>query len=379
MPQPRSRPLPHSKVGQEYQRLTEKIQTLRQEITAWEQCLSDIQQRARQEVLPLQDQYAEELLELFALLEEQLQDRKLRWGKVQRVQAWESLAWFAAQAQELVGATHAEAFAAFCQRCQAEVGIPEEDEEDPEEAALFQALLESMGIPEEEAREAVRRGSKSPAGEAGVAGRPETTGESEDPRAPDWEAFFRQAGAKQAEEQRKKDQKTAAELRNHTLLRSWYRRLVSMLHPDREPDPQERQRKTRQLQELHQAYQSGDAWQILQQVEALGIATEVFAGDAGLKMLNQGLRKQQRRLQEQLQQIRWELQQHFGLPPFGKLTPEILEAHYARDVEEWQERIRTTQGECIQLAANPAETKQWLRELHRQHKAWVREQQWWYG
>ena len=374
--QPRAQAIPRSKAGQEYRRLTAKIESLQAEISAWEQCLSTVQGHARQELLPLQERYGEELLALFAVLEEQLQDRRLRWGKVQRMQAWESLSWFAEQAQVLlVGTAQAAALEAFWQRCQEEIGMPEGEEEDPEEEALFQALSESLGIPEDLIRAAVSEGKTSVKNNAPPVGEEAAT--ESGPQEPDWEAFFQQAGARRAEAERKKEQKAAAELRNHTLLRSWYRRLVSLLHPDREQDPAERQRKTRQLQEVHRAYQNGDAWQILQHAEALGMATEAFAGEEILKGLNQGLRKQQRRLQEQLQQMQWEIRQRFDLPPFGKIQPETLEAHYRQDVQQWQERIQTTREERMQLAAAPKETKSWLRELRRQHQAWLREQQWW--
>ncbi len=371
--QPRARPIPQTKAGQEYQRLLEKIQAMQAEITSWERCLTEIQARAGQEIIPLQAQYGEELLTLFALLEDQLQNQRLRWGKVQRSEAWKSLWWFAEESREFLSAEHEDALDLFCRRCQEECGMMVEEDsgiDDPEEEALIQAILESLGMRQADPEESLS--------EKDEVSRAEETTESQTPTGgPDWEAFFRQAGAQKAEEIRQAAQKTAAEMQHHTMLRSWYRRLVSLLHPDREQDPEERQRKTRQLQHLHHAYQTGDVWQILQQAEAFGIAKEAFAGEKALQTLNQTLRKQRKRLQEQLEQTRQEIRNRFGLPPFGQPRPETLEAHYARDLQNWKQRIQKAQEERERLAASPKETKRWLQELHRERKSWERQMRWW--
>jgi hypothetical protein len=57
-------------------------------------------------------------------------------------------------------------------------------------------------------------------------------------------------------------------------LRDVYRKLVSALHPDREPDPDARERKTRQMQQVNLAYDASDL------LTLLGLQLEIEQIDA---------------------------------------------------------------------------------------------------
>ena len=62
---------------------------------------------------------------------------------------------------------------------------------------------------------------------------------------------------KKTAKQRARDEKLKIEADETSLsIREVYRKLVSALHPDREPDPQERARKTALMQRVNQAYGS---------------------------------------------------------------------------------------------------------------------------
>ncbi|WP_262471530.1 J domain-containing protein, partial [Clostridioides difficile] len=47
-------------------------------------------------------------------------------------------------------------------------------------------------------------------------------------------------------------------------IREVYRKLASALHPDRETDPQERDRKTRLMQRVNEAYDKNNLLQLLE-------------------------------------------------------------------------------------------------------------------
>jgi hypothetical protein len=59
-------------------------------------------------------------------------------------------------------------------------------------------------------------------------------------------------------------QREAEEKQMSQSIREVYRKLASALHPDREPDPVERQRKTELMQRANEAYEKGNLLQLLE-------------------------------------------------------------------------------------------------------------------
>jgi hypothetical protein len=85
-------------------------------------------------------------------------------------------------------------------------------------------------------------------------------------------------------------------------LRAVFRRLVSALHPDREPDPAERARKNELMQRVNQAYETRDL------VTLLALQREEIDADPALSpdllaQHNQTLRAQLQQLQSEVQRI----------------------------------------------------------------------------
>ncbi|MBM3340842.1 MAG: J domain-containing protein [Betaproteobacteria bacterium] len=86
-------------------------------------------------------------------------------------------------------------------------------------------------------------------------------------------------------------------------VREVYRRLASELHPDREPNPAERARKTELMQQVNQAYQAGDLLALLElQLKIEQINPAHLAGMARERLLHYN-----HVLAEQLRQLRAEL------------------------------------------------------------------------
>lgn len=73
------------------------------------------------------------------------------------------------------------------------------------------------------------------------------------------------AGRKKSKKQLAKEaQREADEKQMSQSIREVYRKLASSLHPDREPDPSERQRKTVLMQQTNEAYEKSDLLRLLE-------------------------------------------------------------------------------------------------------------------
>lgn len=126
-------------------------------------------------------------------------------------------------------------------------------------------------------------------------------------------------------------------------VREIYRKLVSELHPDREPDPAERARKTALMQRVNQAYESRDLLVLLelqlsiQQIDAAALAN--VAQDR-LLHYNALLREQSQRLAEEIDEVSEPFTSALGarLPRQGA-TDFVLRALEA-DVRHLREAIR---------------------------------------
>lgn len=88
-------------------------------------------------------------------------------------------------------------------------------------------------------------------------------------------------------------------------LRDAYRKLVSVLHPDRERDPEERERKNELMQRVNQAYETQDLLTLLSlQVELANLDVKQLASPERVTQYNQVLREQLSRLESQLSGMR---------------------------------------------------------------------------
>ena len=97
---PPPRAIPQSQAGKTYQRLSKQLNGLRATRQDWERTLETCQSRAQQELLPLHERYATQALALLQLADQRLQDKSLRWGKLQQQKAWEALLYLGMHLQD---------------------------------------------------------------------------------------------------------------------------------------------------------------------------------------------------------------------------------------------------------------------------------------
>lgn len=146
-------------------------------------------------------------------------------------------------------------------------------------------------------------------------------------------------------------------------VREVYRKLVAALHPDREPDEQERKRKTELMQRVNTAYGKKDLLLLLElQLEVEQIDPEHLSNiaDSRLKHFNKILAGQLAELEQETEHIENMLRMELNMPFYAPLSPKQLMSGLAQDIEELQEDIIAIQKE-LELLQNPVSLKAWLK------------------
>lgn len=133
-------------------------------------------------------------------------------------------------------------------------------------------------------------------------------------------------------------------------LREVYRKLVSALHPDREPDVVERQRKTLLMQRVNQAYDANDLLTLL----ALQLEIEQIDAEHMASVTPQRLAHYNQILREQLIELEAELErcvEHFrgSVGARSKLTPDNVDREMGVEVARIELQIRELLHELTAL------------------------------
>lgn len=145
--------------------------------------------------------------------------------------------------------------------------------------------------------------------------------------------------------------------------RALYRNLVAALHPDREPDPQQRERKTALMQRLNQAYQDDDLLALLElqleigQLDQAGIAA---MAEERIRDYNSLFATQLQQVERTLAGLVDDFMGRYGLYDGRAPQPQRLDALLAQIKRQVQEEIRSCADD--RAAVRSAETlKHWLK------------------
>lgn len=153
--------------------------------------------------------------------------------------------------------------------------------------------------------------------------------------------------------------------RLNQTLREIYRKLASMLHPDRETDPDERTRKTALMQRINQAYAKKNLLQLLElqlEVEHIGDSVIASLGDEKLRHFNAILKEQIGELKQELAHVHSNFCARFGVDPFTGTKPETLLRNLEREIfAVRQDNVELEQD--LALLARPKGVKAWLKKL----------------
>ena len=153
-------------------------------------------------------------------------------------------------------------------------------------------------------------------------------------------------------------------------IREVYRKLVSALHPDRETDPLERDRKTALMQRVNQAYDKNNLLQLLElQLELEHI--DQFAlnniSDNRLKHYNKILKDQLAELDQEIQHVEDQFRAQYGLSPFVDISPSTILRDLVRDIVTMQQTNRDIEQD-LQLFDDLKMIKVWLKAIRRQSR-----------
>ena len=187
------------------------------------------------------------------------------------------------------------------------------------------------------------------------------------------------ASRRKTAKQRAREEKLKAESDETNLsLREVYRKLVSALHPDREPDTAERVRKTALMQRVNQAYEKKDLLKLLElqlaieQIDARSIAN---LSEDRLKHFNKILREQLSELAQEILGLQMPLREQLNMSPTQPIAMKTVMPRLMQDIAHLKSQIRRIENE-IQMPKNPVAFKQWIkgyRQALRQRDRMMRE------
>jgi chemotaxis protein histidine kinase CheA len=191
---------------------------------------------------------------------------------------------------------------------------------------------------------------------------------------------MREAEAEQAEKQRQAEEKRAKRKKTQKQLdkearkrqeeqnisqsiREVYRKLAAALHPDREPDAEERERKTKLMQRVNAAYEKKNLLQLLElQLEAEQIDQEHLNNIAEdrLKYFIKVLKEQLFELEQEVLGYEQEFNGRMGRPFYARLSPKTMMMALEQDIGSLRRDIGKLKEE-IGIFRNPSALKAFLK------------------
>ncbi|MEO8385662.1 MAG: hypothetical protein ABI583_10495, partial [Betaproteobacteria bacterium] len=169
-------------------------------------------------------------------------------------------------------------------------------------------------------------------------------------------------GGKQSAKQKKAAQQAVDA---GALLKEIYRKLTSLLHPDREPDEAERVRKTALMSEANKAYESKNLFKLLQlqlQASKIDSLRAAAMADEKLQLINHTLRGQFSGLQLEYDHLDMIVRDEFDVPFHAALNAATLQkaVNAATAIEKGNNKIM--RSDLTQIKRSDASLKVWLKE-----------------
>ncbi len=333
---------PLSKAQQTFNRLIDKIRRLREELALW-QAYDDKHRRfVAEKILPLHGQIRAAKIDLLRLADRLLGEaQSLRLGKVQRRKLRGLLC---SVADDVLGDAPDAEVEAIHDRHAGERWQDQQAAELAEAEAMFGAMLGDDAVKGHDAKtfdDFARH----------VAGKMAEQADDEERQR---ELQARAAGPAGKRAAAAAERQAQAQREASQSVREVYRKLASALHPDREPDAAERERKTRLMQQANEAYGRDDLLALLTlQLELDHIDEAHLAGlpDARITLYNRVLRDQVSALEQEIDAVKLPLRQSANLSPFDQLkNPAWVDYAVQRDLADMQRLLRDIRADTEALA-----------------------------
>lgn len=182
----------------------------------------------------------------------------------------------------------------------------------------------------------------------------------------------RRAKRKKTAKQLAKEAKQQAEEQQLSQsIREVYRKLASALHPDRENDPEERQRKTALMQRANDAYARNNLLQLLElqlELEHIDQAAINSMSEDRLKHFNKVLKDQVRELDQEIMHVEGRFREQFDISPFDIVSPDTILPDLAEDIVDLKQAIRDLKKDLLAFA-DVKKVKAWLKDMRRRSRA----------
>lgn len=150
-------------------------------------------------------------------------------------------------------------------------------------------------------------------------------------------------------------------------LRTIYRQLVSSLHPDRESDLKERERKTALMKEVNTAYERKDLHVLLRLQMRVNLShtskMATFAREKVNALINL-LKERTQFLEQQVYEIQRQMRFEFGLSDYQHISAAVLKRHLMTQKQNLESDIHMISRD-LQRVQNDSELKRWLSEQHK--------------
>lgn len=176
---------------------------------------------------------------------------------------------------------------------------------------------------------------------------------------------------KSAKQLAKEAQQLAEEQQASQSIRELYRKLASALHPDREPDPAERERKTALMQRVNQAYDQQNLLLLLElqlELEHIDQASIDNISASRLKHYNKILNEQLGELEQELYHTEGMFRAQFDIDPYTRLSPRTLMRYLATDIAKMRLAIRSLKNDLLAFQ-DIKKLKAWLKAIRVQQIA----------
>lgn len=157
----------------------------------------------------------------------------------------------------------------------------------------------------------------------------------------------------------------AEEAEVHQSIRDIYRKLVSMLHPDREPDPVERERKAALMQRVNGAYASKSLLELLEiqlELEHIDQAALENISEDRLKRWNTILKDQLEGLEQELDEVEHGYRVRAYIRPFEKVSPKTVKRTISQHINDLHAFTDSFKND-LYLLDDPIRLKSWLKDM----------------
>lgn len=341
-----------SKTQKTFNSLIKQIERRRAELAAWEAVIPAYQSKYAGEMIPLQ----EKALDLQVNMVDAL-DRASQYKGLTRTERRKVSGLIAELAGNVVAARDDERVKAIYNKH----SDTDYDAEQAASAAGYKTLLENVtgfdlgeDVEGESIEAMLERARENMA-------RQQEQFEA-DQRLRDEKFGARKKSAKQlAREARQK----ADEQKLRQSIREIYRKLASALHPDREPDAVERERKTALMQRANQAYEKNNLLQLLElqlELEHIDQSTMDNIGEERLRDYIKILGEQSIELDMKIQRVADGFGGPLGASPDRKTSPDSAMKNLTAEISATKRAIREI-GNDLLATEDLKKLKAWLRTV----------------